>query len=68
MHTTKINETIFTHNDGFYGDLTIKREDGTLLLPFQDVALFISVFVKDMKIARLEDADLDEIFGMPRKG
>ena len=64
MHTTKINNTAFIH-DGDYGtDIEIVVGKKRLTVPSADLKGFMASWVRDEKIAQLEQASDDEVLGL----
>jgi hypothetical protein len=66
MHTTEINDTVFIHHGGFEGDVEIIRGEQRMTVPVDDVKEFIARLVCGLRVERLEDADADEILGIPK--
>lgn len=65
MHTTEINDTVFIHHGSYEGNVKIVHGSGTMTIPFDDLKEFVSRYVADARISRLENADADEVLGIP---
>lgn len=66
-HTTRIGETAFTHNGDYSGDVTIVGRNGGWTVPFEDLKGLVAQYIASKHIQRLEQADPDEILGIPKK-
>jgi len=66
-HTTKLNDTIFIHDGDFGEDVRIIRPDGELRVPFEDIKGLVGHYVMMRKIAVLEQAEPDDLFGVEKE-
>lgn len=63
-HTFEHGKTAFLHNGGFDGDVTIKRQDGEITLPFADLRALVAEYVRQKQIAALEQAGDGALLGV----
>lgn len=67
MHTTVYKDTRFHHNGDFSGDIRIVRDGREMEVPFKDILALVARFVRDERIAVLEQATPREILGLGKE-
>lgn len=65
MHTFESNNgTKFNHNGDFSGDVTICTSEQTFKISCESLFEFVSEFVKQEKISKIEKASYSELLGL----
>ncbi len=67
MVTTEGKKYRYFHNGDFSGDMQVadKKTGETIFeIPFADMKRVVAQYIKDIKIAKLEDSADDEILGI----
>ena len=61
-HTTKIGDTVFTHDGDFGGNVEIKSKGmPTINIPFEDLKGIVAEYIRYHMMSRLESMDRTEI-------
>ncbi len=68
MHTKEGKLVNFCHNGDYSGNVIVmsKQGDDMFQVPFEDLKMLVACYVRDGKIAVLEQAEDDEILGLRR--
>ena len=66
MHTLELPNTIFHYNSDLSGDvyIVVKSSATTLNVSGADLIVFVAEYVRNHKVAELEDAPIDKILGV----
>lgn len=66
MHSYQGKECKIHHNGDYSGDVVITRDGAAHLeVPFEDLLGLVAEYVRSRKLSQLEDADTEELFGLP---